>query len=63
MEWVLYGLAVLLPTLALSGYWTAGRQVAILAQDPAWMAEAARSINFAAADEIGFIKRLADWLF
>ena len=62
-QWTLYGLAVLLPTIALAGYWTAGRQVATLAQDAAWLAEAAVRINFAADEEIAFIRRLADGLF
>ena len=62
-QWTLYGLAVLLPTLALAGYWTAGRQVAALAQDAAWLAEAAGRINFAADEEVAFIRRLAGGLF
>lgn len=62
-QWALYGLAVLLPTLALTGYWTAGRQIAALAQDPAWLAEAARTIDYADAAEAAVIRGLADGLF
>jgi adenylate cyclase len=35
----LYAFALLLPVFALLGYVTAGRQVAALAQDPAWLAQ------------------------
>jgi adenylate cyclase len=38
----LFSFALLLPVLALLGYIVAGRHVAILAQDPAWIAETLR---------------------
>lgn len=41
-----YGAAVLLPAAALAGVFVAGRDVARLAQDPAWLEAAAARIHF-----------------
>jgi len=53
-----YGAALMVPTLALAGMWVAGRDVARLATDPAWLAAARADIAFADATGLAFISRL-----
>ncbi|MFQ5466626.1 MAG: adenylate/guanylate cyclase domain-containing protein, partial [Kiloniellaceae bacterium] len=55
---VLYGAALVVPTLALAGMWVAGRDVARLAVDPAWLAAARADIAFADATGLALISRL-----
>ncbi len=46
------GLALLLPALAIAGVWVAGRDVAVLAQDEAWMAKAIADSSRPVGDEL-----------
>jgi hypothetical protein len=39
---ILYAIALLLPTLAILGFFEGGRQVMALAEDPAWIAQLAQ---------------------
>ena len=41
-----YGLAVMVPTVSLTGVMVAGRDVARLAEDPEWLAAATQQLNF-----------------
>ena len=50
-----YGLAVVIPTLSLTGVLAAGRDVLRLAQDPDWLAAATRQINFPDAQGVELI--------
>jgi adenylate cyclase len=51
-------LAVVIPTLSLTGVLVAGRDVARLAEDPAWMAAAAQAIRFPDESGLGLIYTL-----
>lgn len=52
----LYAFAILMPVSALGGFYFAGREVARLAGDEAWMARAREEIGFAGADALAVIK-------
>ncbi len=54
----LYAFAILMPVFALGGFYFAGREVARLAADEAWMARAREEIGFAGADALAVIKGL-----
>jgi len=54
----LYGAALTLPLLALLGFYVAGREVARLAADPAWLAGAQTSIHPPDAAAVGLIYNL-----
>ncbi len=54
----LYGAALTLPLLALLGFYVAGREVARLAADPAWMAAAQTSIHPPDAATVSLIYNL-----
>jgi len=55
---VLYAGALLWPVLALLGFASAGREVAVLAADPAWFAAAAAAIRFPDADQVAVLYRI-----
>ena len=55
---ITYGFALLVPTLALAGIYTAGREVLRLSEDPAWLAAAQARIGFADAEGLALIASL-----
>jgi adenylate cyclase len=57
-RWLLFTAALLLPTLSLAGFWVGGRDIMRLAQDPAWLAEARATINFASADQVEVLRAI-----
>ena len=57
-RWLLFIAALLLPTLSLAGFWVGGRDIMRLAQDPAWLAEARATINFASADQVEMLRAI-----
>jgi len=52
----LYAAALLLPVAALMGFVVAGKEVAVLADDPDWMEEAELAIRFASAEQVAWLK-------
>lgn len=52
----LYAAALLLPALALMGFVAAGKEVAVLADDPDWMERAELAIRFASAEDVAWLK-------
>ncbi|MEQ9449784.1 MAG: adenylate/guanylate cyclase domain-containing protein, partial [Rhodospirillaceae bacterium] len=52
---VLFGVAVLLPVLAWIGYYSGGKEVLALAQDPNWLRETYRAISPPNQEQIGLI--------
>ncbi len=54
----LYGLALLLPAAALIGFVTAGREIAVLAQDPDWVEDAMLLIGFPSAEDVAWLHRV-----
>ncbi len=54
----LYAFAILMPVAALGGFYFAGREVARLAGDPAWMAAAREEIGFADSAALAWIENL-----
>ena len=54
----LFAAAILFPAFALAGFYFAGREVARLAGDPAWMARASAEIGFADAAAVAAIGNL-----
>ena len=57
-RWLLFTAALLLPTLSLAGFWVGGRDIMRLAQDPAWLAEARATINFASGDQVEVLRAI-----
>jgi adenylate cyclase len=57
----LFAFALLLPTLATLGYFEGGRQVASLAQAPAWVAENAAAHPRAAPDNLAILNAAVIW--
>ncbi len=58
-----YGLAVLVPTVSLSGVMVAGRDVARLAEDPVWLAAATQQVNFPDEQGIALIYAIENWFY
>ncbi|HMB77014.1 MAG TPA: hypothetical protein VKN76_11470, partial [Kiloniellaceae bacterium] len=54
----LFAAALILPTLSLSGFWVAGRDVLRLAEDPAWVAAAEAAANAPTLDQIANLYQL-----
>ncbi|MGU3537960.1 adenylate/guanylate cyclase domain-containing protein [Methylobacterium sp. A54F] len=54
--------AILVPVLALLGFVQGGRGIAVLAQDPAWRAEALRPIHFGRPEQVERLKAIRDGL-
>lgn len=54
----LFAAALIVPLLSLTGFLAAGREIARLAQDPAWMAAAQTRINFPDAAGAALVARL-----
>ena len=52
---LLFAAALLVPLLGLLGFAVAGRDVARLAADPAWLEEAAAAIGFPSAEQVAFL--------
>ncbi len=44
-QWLAYAFSLLLPAAALSGIWVAGRDIAILASQPGWLAQMMQQAN------------------
>ena len=59
---ILYAFALLMPTLAILGFVEGGRQVMAMAQDPAWVAELAKSHPRAAPADAAFIDQMVVWV-
>src|SRR5215510_7908843 len=55
---ILYAFALLLPTLAILGYFEGGREVSAMAKDPAWVAELVREHHKAAPADLAVIERM-----
>jgi adenylate cyclase len=58
----LFAFALLLPTLAMLGYFEGGRQVMAMAQDPAWLAQLAQQHPRAAPADLAFIEAMVVWV-
>jgi adenylate cyclase len=58
----LFAFALLLPTLAILGFFEGGRQVAAMAEDPAWVAQLAQAHPRAAPADAAFIDRMVVWV-
>ncbi len=59
---ILYAFALLLPTLAILGVLEAGRQVAAMAEDPAWVAQHAQNHPRPAPADAAFLDQLVVWV-
>jgi adenylate cyclase len=59
---ILYALALLIPTLAILGYFEGGRQVMTMAEDPAWVAQLAQEHPHAAPADAAFLDQLVVWV-
>jgi adenylate cyclase len=59
---ILYAFALLVPTLAILGFFEGGRQVAAMAEDPAWLAQLAEAHPRAAPTDAAFIDRMVVWV-
>ncbi|HSR73096.1 MAG TPA: adenylate/guanylate cyclase domain-containing protein, partial [Kiloniellales bacterium] len=59
---LVYGGALLLPILALLGFYVAGKEAAAIAADPVQLAAVQRALNVPEPAEIAEIYRLKDWL-
>jgi adenylate cyclase len=58
----LFGFALLLPTLAITGFFEGGREVMTLAQDPAWLAQLAQTHPRPAPADLAFIDKMVLWV-
>jgi adenylate cyclase len=56
-----YAGALLVPVFGLLGFVAGGREVAVLAADPAWLEEASLAIGFADADGVAFLYAIERW--
>ena len=56
-----YGSAVAVPILSLAGVLAAGREVARLAEDPAWLGAASRQVNFPGEEGVALIYAVETW--
>ena len=59
---ILYAFTLLLPTLAILGFFEGGRQVMALAEDPAWMAQLAQDHPHAAPADAAFLDEMVVWV-
>ena len=59
---ILYAFALLLPTLAILGALEAGRQVATMAEDPAWVAQFTQDHPRPAPADAAFLDQLVVWV-
>jgi adenylate cyclase len=59
---ILYACALLLPTLAILGALVAGRQVAAMAEDPAWVAQFMQDHPRPAPADAAFLDQLVVWV-
>ena len=59
---ILYALALLLPTLAILGFFEGGRQIAALAEDPAWVAQLAQEHPSATPADAARIDEMVVWV-
>jgi adenylate cyclase len=59
---ILYAFALLIPTLAILGYFEAGRQVMTLSEDPAWVAQLAQEHPHAAPADAAFLDQMVVWV-
>jgi adenylate cyclase len=59
---ILYAFALLIPTLAILGYFEAGRQVMTLSEDPAWVARLAEEHPHAAPADAAFLDQMVVWV-
>jgi adenylate cyclase len=59
---ILYAFALLLPTFAILGVFEGGRQVMILAEDPAWVARLAAEHPRPAPADAAFLDRMVVWV-
>jgi adenylate cyclase len=59
---VLYGFALLMPTLAILGVLEGGSQVVAMAEDPAWVAQLARRHPQPAPEDVAVIGQMVAWV-
>jgi adenylate cyclase len=59
---ILYALALLMPTLAILGFFEGGRQVMAMAKDPAWVAQLAQDHPRPAPADAAFLDQLVVWV-
>src|SRR6266566_2452339 len=59
---ILYAFALLMPTLAILGFFEGGRQVMTMAEDPAWVAQLAQAHPRAAPGDAAFLDQLVVWV-
>jgi len=59
---ILYAFALLIPTLAILGYFEAGRQVMTLSEDPAWVEQLAQEHPHAAPADAAFLDQMVVWV-
>jgi adenylate cyclase len=59
---ILYAFALLLPTLAILGFFEGGRQVAALSEDPAWVAQQAQDHPPAAPANAAIVDQMVVWV-
>ena len=57
----LYAFALLMPTLAILGFFEGGRQIMAMAEDPAWVARLAQEYARPAPADAAFIDQLVVW--
>lgn len=58
---LLYAFALLLPTLAILGFFVGGRQIIAMAEDPAWVARLPQDYPRAPPADLAFIDELVLW--
>jgi len=59
---ILYAFALLMPTLAILGFFEGGRQVMAMAEDPAWVAQLAKAYPRAAPADAAVIDQMVVWV-
>jgi adenylate cyclase len=59
---ILYAFALLMPTLAILGFFEGGRQVMTMAEDPAWVAQLAQAHPRAARADTAVIDQMVVWV-
>ena len=59
---ILYAFALLMPTLAILGFFEGGRQVMTMAEDPAWVAQLAQAHPRAAPADAAVIDQMVVWV-
>jgi adenylate cyclase len=58
---LLYAFALLMPTLAILGFFEGGREITTLAGDPAWVARLPQDYPRPAPPDLAFIERMVVW--